>query len=68
MDHVEQGLITAEQLADRLGISERRVRELARAGRIPEVRISERVRRFEWAEVLEALREDAAKRGGASHD
>lgn len=49
-------LLTAEELADRLGIPERRVIELTKAGRIPEVRVSERCRRFDYGDVLAALK------------
>jgi len=54
-------LLTAEELAGRLGIRPRTVREWARTGRIPEVRLSPKVRRFELAEVIQALKRQGKK-------
>jgi len=53
---MDKQLLTAEELADRLAMSPRTVIALARAGRVPEVRISSRIRRFDLDEVLAALR------------
>ena len=47
-------LLTADELADRLRVSASTVKEWAREGRIPEVRLSRRVRRFNYEEVLAA--------------
>ena len=52
-------LLTTEELADRLAVSPRTVAEWAKSGRIPEVRASERIRRFDWAEVVGALKRNA---------
>lgn len=49
-------LLTAEELADRLAVSPRTVIEWAKTGRIPEVRASERIRRFDYDAVVEALK------------
>jgi excisionase family DNA binding protein len=49
-------LLTAEQLAHRLQVSPRTVKQWARTGRIPELRLSAKVRRFDLAEVVQALR------------
>ena len=49
-------LLTAEELAERLKVSARRVVVWAKAGRIPEVRLSLRIRRFDYDAVLEALK------------
>ena len=49
-------LLTAAELADRLAVSARTIREWARSGRIPEVRASERVRRFDYEAVVAALK------------
>ena len=49
-------LLTTEELADRLAISPRTVVEWARAGQIPEIRASSRIRRFDYADVVAALK------------
>jgi len=49
-------LLTTEELADRLAISPRTVIEWARAGRIPEIRASSRIRRFDYVDVVAALK------------
>ena len=49
-------LLTAAQLAERLKVRPSTVREWAKTGRIPEIRISAKVRRFDPAEVEAALR------------
>ena len=50
-------LLTGQELAERLRVSPSTIREWAREGRIPEVRISGKVRRFDFAEVLAVIRE-----------
>ena len=60
-------LLTAEELAERLAVSPRTVIEWARAGRIPEIRASRRIRRFDYADVLAALKASpGAERDAAS--
>jgi excisionase family DNA binding protein len=54
MDHVV--LVTAEELAETLSMSSRTVIELARRGIIPEVRPTPRLRRFDVADVVTALK------------
>ncbi len=49
-------LLTAEELAERLAVSPRTIITWANSNRIPEVRISQRIRRFDYGEVLLALR------------
>ena len=49
-------LLTAAQLAERLKVRPSTVREWAKTGRIPEIRISAKVRRFDPAEVEAVLR------------
>jgi len=49
-------LLTTDELADKLQLSPRTISELARAGKIPEIRISERIRRFDLQEVVAILR------------
>lgn len=48
-------LLTARELAAELGVGWETVLRWARAGRIPAVRLSARVVRFELAAVLEAV-------------
>jgi excisionase family DNA binding protein len=54
-------LMTAEELAERLAVSPRTVIEWAKSGRIPEVRASERIRRFDYEDVVAALKKKAAR-------
>ena len=56
-------LLTAEQLADRLGVSPRTIIRWAIRGLIPEIRLSSRLRRFDYREVIDFLR--AHNRGPA---
>ena len=53
---MQDELLTAEELATRLAVSERTVIDWARRRQIPEVRLSRRVRRFDYGEVLAAVR------------
>ena len=55
-------LQTAVQLAERLKVRPSTVREWAKSGRIPEIRISPKVRRFDPTEVETALRRREASR------
>ena len=48
-------LLTADELAERLAVRPGTIRQWARAGKIPEVTISPKVRRFDWPAVVEAL-------------
>jgi predicted site-specific integrase-resolvase len=52
-------LLTANQLAERLHIRPRTVQAWARLGRIPTVKLSAKVVRFDWQAVLTVLREQA---------
>jgi excisionase family DNA binding protein len=54
-------LLTAAELGDRLAVSARTIREWARSGRIPEVRASQRVRRFDYEAVVAALKSKGPK-------
>lgn len=56
---MDKELLTATEVADLLAVSPRTVIAWARAGRIPEIRPSVRVRRFDYEDVIAAL-----KRGG----
>lgn len=56
-------LLTAAQLAERLKVRPSTVREWAKTGRIPEIRISAKVRRFDPVEVDAVLRRQAVSNG-----
>jgi len=56
-------LITTEELAQRLGVTPATVIRWAREGNIPEVRLSCRTRRFDYEDVLRAVREREEKGG-----
>jgi excisionase family DNA binding protein len=55
-------LLTADQLAERLHLRPRTVQAWARQGRIPVVRLSPKVVRFDWAAVLTAIRDRVKSR------
>lgn len=52
-------LLTADQLAERLRIRPRTVQVWARQGRIPAVKFSLKVVRFDWNAILAMLRDRA---------
>ena len=49
-------LLTTDQLAERLNVKPRTIQGWGRTGRIPSVRISHKVIRYDWQKVFEALR------------
>ena len=59
-DDMANELLTTEELADRLAVSPRTVIEWAKMGRIPEVRASQRIRRFDYEDVVAALKRNAS--------
>lgn len=65
---MEDRLISTRELATRLSLSVRTVRTLAKAGRIPAVRVTRNRLRFEWSDVLATLhrsaRTEATPEGG----
>jgi excisionase family DNA binding protein len=61
--HALDRLLTASEVADRLAVPERWVREHTRGGLIPHVRLGRYVR-YEWADVVAWLEEQKA--GGAA--
>jgi predicted site-specific integrase-resolvase len=65
MIEIEAELLTAEQLAGRLHVKPNTVRVWTRRGRIPAVKLSPKVVRYEWAAVLAALRGLPPLRKGA---
>ncbi len=48
--------LTAQQLAERIGISAGQVRALAREGRIPEIVVGKNTRRYDLDAVIAALK------------
>lgn len=62
-------LITANEMAERLRLRPTTVRRWARTGRIPAIRVSSKVIRFDPRAVERALREISFRRqkGGAHH-
>jgi excisionase family DNA binding protein len=56
-------LLTVAELAKRLRLQPRTVQSWARAGRIPSVRLTAKVIRFDWTAVVAALR-DGVERSG----
>jgi excisionase family DNA binding protein len=52
-------LLTVSQLAQKLHVQPRTIQAWARAGRIPCVKLSAKVVRFEWEAVLTALHNQA---------
>ena len=58
----ETDLLTAEELAERLHVRPSTVREWARRGRIPTVRLSPKVVRYDLSAVVESVGQ--ARRGG----
>ncbi len=49
-------LLTADQLAREIGVSKDTIRDWARGGKIPEIRVSHKIRRFWLPDVVKALR------------
>lgn len=49
-------LLTAEQLAERLSVRVSTIKRWSRTGKIPHVRISHQVRRFDWESVVKSLK------------
>ena len=61
-------LLTAEELAERLRVRPNTVKAWARDGRIPAIRLSPKIIRFDLDEVVEALRRRTAERQGEVAD
>jgi len=69
MNATPEKLLTVEELARRLDVGQDKVRAMAKAGRIPCVEVGANTRRFDWQEVLAALRAAPANgecQGGAA--
>jgi excisionase family DNA binding protein len=58
--------LTTRQLAERLQVSPETIRDWARKGRIPVIRVNAKIRRYDLAAVLASLRE-ADQQKGVSH-
>ena len=65
---MEERLLTAAELAERLSVSEATVVAWVRQGRIPEIRATERTRRFAYGEVVDALRRRTGGEGTCKED
>lgn len=68
IEHAPQTLLDAASLARRLGVGVALVDELRRTGRIPYLKLGQRTVRFDFGEVLRALRVDSSqpRREGAA--
>lgn len=51
----DQEIITLEECAKRLSVTPRFLAECARAGKIPRIKITAKVIRFNWGHVLNAM-------------
>jgi excisionase family DNA binding protein len=58
-------LLTSDELAERLRVRPATIRDWARRGRIPKVRLSYKVLRFEFSAVMSALTQSQV--GGSRH-
>lgn len=67
-DGTREDFLTARQLASILQVSESTVRRLAREGRIPSVRITPRLIRFNLKAVRHALDGSNARSSRRQHD
>lgn len=56
MQHVENELLTPVQAAEALGVSRTTITRIVQAGRLPQIEISARVRRFRREDVESLLR------------
>jgi len=61
---MEQRLVEADEVGAALGVSPSTVKAMAKAGRIPVVKLSPRTWRFDLAEVLSALKAQSEGEAG----
>jgi excisionase family DNA binding protein len=67
METARDDLLTAAEIADRLRVRPSTILEWQRSGRIPSIRLSHKVLRFNLGDVVTALKSpDVGK--GAKHD
>jgi excisionase family DNA binding protein len=57
-------MMRSSELAQRLGLTKSKVLDLANNGQIPSIRLPSGHYRFDWDEVVEALRTGGAKDDG----
>jgi len=62
---MEHELLTTRDLAARLGVARKTVRAWARHGRVPVYHLSRNQLRFDWEEVVGALKAERADTNGA---
>jgi excisionase family DNA binding protein len=63
--HVDHDLLTAEQLARRLGVKARTVKAWLRAGKIPAAKLTPKVIRYDLGQVVNALERHQLMQGAA---
>jgi excisionase family DNA binding protein len=56
-------LLSAREVAERIGLREETIRRWARCGRIPSIRATARTIRFDYGDVVAALRAQGASQG-----
>ncbi len=61
---MENDLLTADQLANRLGVKPRTVRQWHQTGLIPATRLTPKVIRYNLDEVVASLQKRQAAKGG----
>ena len=59
----DEALLTVPQLADKLQISEGKIRTLYREKKIPTIRVSYRNVRFDYQDVIQALKASGDQQG-----
>jgi excisionase family DNA binding protein len=63
METNNEKLLTTAELARRLGVGRRKVRQMVKAGQIPSIQLGGSGLRFDWYQVLTALRAEAVAKG-----
>ena len=56
-------LLTAEQVGEKLGLRPSTICALARSGKIPRVKLTGRIIRFDWNDVVAAMKSGQEKPG-----
>jgi transcriptional regulator with XRE-family HTH domain len=65
---MENNFLTAEQLADRIGVKPGTVRQWTRDRLIPVMRLSPKVHRYDLDAVLETFKKRQKERGGGDEN